>query len=82
MTAADIKTKLVAGGLPTTANATRPSIDATVSRLTDTSKYTGSHKERFDATGKGKGKEGRVDAPSKDGYVAGYKNRNTFDKTH
>ena len=28
-------------------------------RLTDTSKYTGSHKERFDESGKGKGKEGR-----------------------
>lgn len=30
-----------------------------VSRLTDTSKYTGSHKERFDESGKGKGIAGR-----------------------
>eukprot|EP01086_Lenisia_limosa_P012273 TRINITY_DN4026_c0_g1_i2.p1 TRINITY_DN4026_c0_g1~~TRINITY_DN4026_c0_g1_i2.p1 ORF type:complete len:129 (+),score=39.24 TRINITY_DN4026_c0_g1_i2:61-447(+) len=30
-----------------------------VSRLTDSSKYTGAHKERFDAEGGGKGKAGR-----------------------
>merc|ERR1711971_784093 len=30
-----------------------------VDRLTDTSKYTGSHKERFDESGKGKGASGR-----------------------
>eukprot|EP00052_Salpingoeca_macrocollata_P025459 m.232074 g.232074 ORF g.232074 m.232074 type:complete len:267 (-) comp22436_c12_seq4:56-856(-) len=30
-----------------------------VDRLTDASKYTGAHKERFDAAGKGKGLEGR-----------------------
>lgn len=35
--------------------------DDVVSRLTDHTKYTGSHKHRFDAeTGKGRGKEGRV----------------------
>ena len=28
-------------------------------RMTDTSKYTGSHKERFDESGKGKGLAGR-----------------------
>uniref|UniRef100_A0A194AJT2 Uncharacterized protein n=1 Tax=Pinctada fucata TaxID=50426 RepID=A0A194AJT2_PINFU len=33
--------------------------DATA-RLTDTKKYTGAHKERFDAEGKGKGAEGRT----------------------
>jgi hypothetical protein len=82
MNAADIKAKLVAGGLPHAANATKPAADATVARLTDTSKYTGSHKERFDASGKGKGKEGREYIPPKDGYVAGYKNKDTFDKTH
>ena len=31
-------------------------------RLTDTSKYTGAHKERFNADGTGKGIAGRVDA--------------------
>jgi len=30
-----------------------------LSRLTDTSKYTGAHKSRFDASGKGKGLAGR-----------------------
>ena len=29
--------------------------------MTDTSNYTGSHKERFDESGKGKGSEGRKD---------------------
>lgn len=32
---------------------------AAVNRLTDTSKYTGSSKQRFDETGKGKGIAGR-----------------------
>jgi hypothetical protein len=49
--------------------------------LTDTRGYTGAHKERFDETGKGKGKIGRADAPS-DGYVAGYKQKNTYGKAH
>lgn len=55
-----------------------------VDRLTDTSKYTGSHKERFDETGKGKGLEGRVDVDGKAdaGYVGGYKGMNSYDKTH
>lgn len=41
MPSADIKAKLIAGGLPHAANATKPTADATVARLTDTSKYTG-----------------------------------------
>lgn len=55
-----------------------------VDRLTDTSKYTGSHKERFDGTGKGKGLEGRKDFDEKAdaGYVGGYKGKDTYDKTH
>ena len=55
-----------------------------VDRLTDTSKYTGSHKERFDESGKGKGIEGRVDRDDKaaEGYVGGYKGKDTYDKTH
>ena len=44
----------------TSASTTAKSSDV-VSRLTDHTKYTGSHKHRFDAeTGKGRGKEGRV----------------------
>ena len=51
-----------------------------VDRLTDTSKYTGSHKERFDESGKGKGKEGREDIVENTGYVANYKGKDTYDK--
>lgn len=50
---------------------------AVTDRLTDTSKYTGAHKERFDATGKGKGIDGRHDVHEDDGYVTGYKNKGT-----
>lgn len=55
-----------------------------VDRMTDTSKYTGSHKERFDEGGKGKGIEGRVDRDEKaaEGYVGGYKGKDTYDKKH
>lgn len=53
-----------------------------VDRLTDASKYTGSHKERFDESGKGKGMEGRHDFDDKaaSGYVGGYKGQQTYDK--
>lgn len=44
-------------------------------RLTDTAKYTGAHKERFDADGKGKGAAGRDDIAANDGYVQGFKNK-------
>ena len=49
-------------------------------RLTDSSKYTGAHKQRFDADGKGLGKEGREDIDDNDGYVSGYQNKDTYDK--
>ena len=48
--------------------------------MTDTTAYTGSHKERFDESGKGKGAEGRVDKVSGSGYVGNYKGEGTFDK--
>lgn len=51
-------------------------------RLTDTEKYTGAHKERFDKDGKGKGLEGRADLHDNDGYVEAYKGKETYDKTH
>ncbi|XP_048735046.1 tubulin polymerization-promoting protein family member 2-like [Ostrea edulis] len=51
-----------------------------VDRMTDSSKYTGSHKERFDESGKGKGAEGRVDKADTSGYVGNYKGEGTFDK--
>ena len=53
-----------------------------VDRLTDTSKYTGSHKERFDDSGKGKGASGRTDTAQNTGYVGAYKGSGTYDKTH
>lgn len=52
----------------------------TVSRLTDTTKFTGSHKERFDSTGRGKGKAGREDIVDTSGYVSGYKHRGSYEK--
>lgn len=52
----------------------------TVSRLTDTSRFTGSHKERFDPSGRGKGKAGRVDLVDESGYVPGYKHAGTYDQ--
>lgn len=60
-----------------------------VERMTDVSQYTGTHKERFDETGKGRGMAGR-DSTAKGrgstpalvsgqaGYVAGYKNEGTY----
>lgn len=60
----------------------KPSADGVYSRLTDHTKYTGAHKERFDAEGKGKGKSGRVDVNDDSGYVGAYKNKDTYDKSH
>jgi hypothetical protein len=51
-----------------------------VERLTDTSKYTGSHKERFDSSGKGKGIEGRRDVADSSGYVASFKEKLDLNK--
>jgi hypothetical protein len=55
---------------------------ANVARMTDVSGYTGSHKERFDESGKGKGVDGRLDRVENTGYVGNYKNAGTFDKKH
>lgn len=51
---------------------------STVDRLTDVSKYTGSHKQRFDETGKGRGIAGRKDLPDQSGYVQGYQNKDSY----
>jgi len=40
-------------------------------KLTDTKQYTGTHKQRFDAEGKGRGREGRDSAPTGTGTVVG-----------
>lgn len=74
--------KLAAKCEPGTSGTTSTVKNSAVDRLTDISKYTGSHKERFDAnTGKGKGKAGRVDEKEA-AYVQGYKNSNTYDAKH
>ena len=51
-----------------------------VDRLTDTSKYTGSHKERFDEEGKGKGIAGRKEVVDDSGYVTGYHEKDSYGK--
>lgn len=65
-----------------TTGTTKTSATGNVGGMTDSSKYTGSHKERFDESGKGKGAEGRADMACNDGYVGGYKQKGTFDKKH
>ncbi|XP_012941979.1 tubulin polymerization-promoting protein family member 2 [Aplysia californica] len=55
-------------------------VDAVTARLTDTKGYTGSHKERFDDSGKGKGIAGRKYLVEETGYVSGYKNQDTYEK--
>ncbi|XP_028325822.1 tubulin polymerization-promoting protein isoform X1 [Gouania willdenowi] len=72
--------KLIEGKAPVIAGVTRAVASPTVSRLTDTTKFTGSHKERFDDTGRGKGKAGRVDLVDTSGYVSGYKHRGSYEK--
>merc|ERR1711955_13937 len=74
----DVKGKLVACGAPGTTGATKVAKSTAVDRLTDTSRYGGTHRQRFDSEGKGKGKDGRVD-PKSDGYVHGYKNKKGAD---
>jgi len=67
---------------PAAHGATKVSGDAATQRMTDAAGYTGSHKERFDADGKGKGIAGRSDATANTGYVGGYKESGSYDKKH
>ncbi|KAL3992588.1 vacuolar protein sorting-associated protein 54 [Sarotherodon galilaeus] len=71
--------KLVEGREPTNVGVTKVAKTPAVDRLTDTSRYTGSHKERFDESGKGKGREGREEIVENTGYVGAYKNAGTYD---
>ncbi|NXE17320.1 TPPP2 protein, partial [Lophotis ruficrista] len=73
---------LIEGKEPGNIGATKATKVGGVERLTDTSKYTGSHKERFDESGKGKGLAGRQDLTDNSGYVGAYKGAGTYDKTH
>ncbi|XP_034249738.1 tubulin polymerization-promoting protein homolog [Thrips palmi] len=78
-----IKKKMTECGAPGVTSAVAKSkADAAVERLTDVTKYTGSHKQRFDETGKGRGIAGRKDLPDASGYVSGYKDKDTYAKTH
>uniref|UniRef100_A0A3P8VVK4 Tubulin polymerization-promoting protein family member 2 n=1 Tax=Cynoglossus semilaevis TaxID=244447 RepID=A0A3P8VVK4_CYNSE len=70
---------LIAGKGPANVGITKVAKAGAVDRLTDTSKYTGSHKERFDDSGKGRGKTGRVDIPDTSGYVGAYKGSGTYE---
>ena len=63
-------------GHGTTDTANKKNVD----RMTDTSKYTGAHKERFGADGKGKGLEGRADIVENKGYVGNYKGEGSYGK--
>ncbi|CAH1959731.1 unnamed protein product [Acanthoscelides obtectus] len=65
----EIKDKLIHCGQPGMNKQTQAVKSGAVDRLTDTSKYTGSHKERFDESGKGKGVAGREDVAEDTGYV-------------
>ncbi|KAH8319347.1 hypothetical protein KR067_004724 [Drosophila pandora] len=76
---AEIKQKLAGCGAPGVVSVSAGKAAAAVDRLTDTSKYTGSHKERFDATGKGKGIAGRRNLVDDSGYVSGYQHKDTYD---
>ncbi|KAI8426226.1 hypothetical protein MSG28_005145 [Choristoneura fumiferana] len=80
----DLKKKMTTCGQPgLTSHVTKSqTAAAAVDRLTDASKYTGSHKQRFDETGKGKGIAGRKDLVDAAGYVSGYQHKDTYDKSH
>ncbi|XP_013791794.1 TPPP family protein CG45057-like [Limulus polyphemus] len=72
----EIRQKLASSGPPATTRTTTAATGGAVSRLTDHTKYTGTHKQRFDESGKGKGIEGRTDVMNDSGYVQGFKSNN------
>ncbi|KAJ7995982.1 hypothetical protein DPEC_G00232340 [Dallia pectoralis] len=71
---------LIKGKEPVNVGITKVAKAAAVDRLTDTTKFTGAHKERFDESGKGKGKAGREDIPDASGYVSAYKGMGTYEE--
>lgn len=72
--------ELLNGVTPGNAGTTKTSKTGGVAKMTDTSQYTGAHKERFGADGKGKGIDGRVDRVDNTGYVGNYKGEGTYDQ--
>lgn len=71
----EIKAKLAECGAPLLHGTPVSKATAAVDRLTDTSKYTGTHKQRFDDSGKGKGIAGRKDIVDTSGYVSGFQHK-------
>ncbi|XP_006641182.2 tubulin polymerization-promoting protein family member 3-like isoform X1 [Lepisosteus oculatus] len=72
--------KLIMGKEPANVGVTKTAKTGALDRLTDTSKFTGSHKERFDESGKGKGKAGREELHDTSGYVGAYKGQGTYEQ--
>jgi hypothetical protein len=75
-----LKAKILEGKGPVAHGVTKTVKAGAVDRLTDTTKYTGSHKERFDEEGKGKGQAGRKEIVDESGYVTGYKEQGSYEK--
>ncbi|XP_045212487.1 tubulin polymerization-promoting protein family member 3-like isoform X1 [Mercenaria mercenaria] len=69
----------ISGGGPNV-KVVKQSATGNVGGLTDASQYTGAHKERFGADGKGKGIEGRADIADNSGYVGNYKGEGSYGK--
>ncbi|CAF3604656.1 unnamed protein product [Rotaria socialis] len=72
----EILTKINANEGPSLNHVTETTNRQITDRMTDTTHYTGTHKERFDEEGYGKGKDGRSDEIESTGYVQGFKNIN------
>ncbi|MBN3276380.1 TPPP3 protein, partial [Polyodon spathula] len=72
--------RLIAGKEPANIGVTKTAKAGAVDRLTDTAKFTGAHKERFDDTGKGRGRAGREELPDTSGYVGAYKGAGTYEE--
>jgi len=81
-TADQVTSQILSAGGPSLANVTGTANKNITERMTDTSQYTGAHKERFDAEGHGRGKGGRVDEAKNTGYVGNYKGAGTYDGKH
>lgn len=78
----EMKSKMANCGSPGLTGVAAGGKSATVERLTDTSRYTGAHKQRFDESGKGRGIAGRKDVADSSGYVQGYQHKDSYNKNH
>jgi len=78
----EMKSKMTNCGSPGLTGVATGGKSATVERLTDTSRYTGAHKQRFDESGKGRGIAGRKDISESSGYVQGYQHKDSYNKNH